>query len=76
MLAMLKRSSNKGLTPWVEIVVCALVLELVAEEVELAEDAIVGSDTMKIEIDSRERIWENPRIGYFVLSHTLIDYMI
>ena len=35
---------------------CALMLELVAEEVELVEDAIVGSDTMKIETDSRERI--------------------
>ena len=61
MLAMLKRSSNKGLTPWVEIVVCALVLELVKEEVELAEDAIVGSDTMKIETDLErefERIQE------------------
>ena len=61
MLAMLKRSNNKGLTPWVEIVVCALVLELVKEEVELAEDAIVGSDTMKIETDLErefERIQE------------------
>ena len=47
MLAMLDRSSNEGLTPWVEIVVCVLVLELVAEEVEFAEDAIDGFDTMK-----------------------------
>ena len=56
MLAMLYRSSNKGLTPRVEIVVCELVLELVVEEVELAEDTIVGFDTMKRETDSRERI--------------------
>ena len=67
MLAMLKRSSNKGLTPWVEIVVCALVLELVKEEVELAEDAIVGSDTMKIETDLErefERIQELDILSY------------
>ena len=56
MLAMLDRSNNKGLTPRVEIVVCELVLELEVEEVELAEDTIVGSDTMKRETDSRERI--------------------
>ena len=47
MLAMLDISSIEGLTPWVEIVVCVLVLELVVEEVEFAKDTIDGFDTMK-----------------------------
>ena len=51
---MLDRSSNEGLTPWVETEECVLVLvlELEAEEVELAEDTIDGYDTMKENLDS------------------------
>ena len=56
MSAMLDKSSSKGLTPWVEIAVLAvlvLVLELVAEVV-FVEDTIFGSDTMKEVTNSRE----------------------
>ena len=53
---MVDRSSNEGLTPcpWVEIEECVLVLvlELEAEEVELAKDAIDGFDSMKEKLDS------------------------
>ena len=41
---MFKRSNNDGLMPWLEAVV---LVEPVVAEVELAEDAIDGFDTMK-----------------------------
>ena len=40
---------------------CALVLELVKEEVELAEDAIDGSDPMKEKPSFLERIERNQK---------------
>ena len=54
-------------------------LELVAEEVELPEYAIVGYDTMKRETDSRVRIERIQEMKNLYLSHTItltIDYMI
>ena len=58
---MLDRSSNEGLTPWVEIEECTFVLELEAEEVELAEDAIDGSNPMKEKPSFLERIERNQK---------------
>ena len=53
---------------------CVLVLvpKLEVEEVELVEDTIDGSNTMKENLDSREN-WENPRKMRFFYYHTLIN---
>ena len=51
-------------------------LELVAEEVELTEYAIVGSDTMKRETNSRERIERIQELNILYYHTLIIDYMI
>ena len=76
MLAMLDIISSEGLTQWVEIVVCVLVLELVAREVELGVYSIVGSDTMKREMDSIERIERIQELNILYYHTLIIDYMI
>ena len=51
-------------------------LELVAEEVELAKYAIVGYDTMKRETDSREIIKRVQELNILYYHTLIIDYMI
>ena len=55
---------------------CVLVLELVADEVELGEYAIVGFDTMKRETDFRGRIERFQELNILYYHTLIIDYMI
>ena len=55
---------------------CVLVLELVAEEVELGVYSIVGFDTMKREMDSIERIERIQELNILYYHTLIIDCMI